>query len=78
MEILKTIDLYIKDKAMPFLLIGGHAVNSYGLRRQTGDLGLLVKRSAKTQWIELMNRLKYSVHQSDDNFAKFPSDSLTN
>lgn len=39
---------------MPFLLIGGQAVNAYGISRQTGDVDLLVQRSRKVRWEELL------------------------
>ncbi len=76
MEILRTISLYTEDKKMPFLIIGGHAINSYGISRQTGDLDLLVPLSAKSRWVELMCKLKYEKGQDDDRFARFRPDSL--
>ncbi len=71
MEILRTIALYVEDKDLPFLVIGGHAVNSYGISRQTGDLDLLVQRSKKERWIDLLIRLNYKLGQNDDSFVRF-------
>ena len=71
MEILRTIAFYAEDKEMPFLLIGGHALNAYGLSRQTGDVDLLVKYSQKPMWSALFQRLRYIVGQDDDRFARF-------
>lgn len=71
MEILRTILLYAEGKDMPFVVIGGHAVNAYGISRQTGDLDLLVQRDQKEAWKELMIKLKYQQLQSDDFFARF-------
>ena len=71
MEILRTIALYCQSKDLPFIVIGGHAINSYGLDRHTGDIDLLVPRSAKPQWLELMKELRYLVGQNTDVFARF-------
>jgi len=61
---------------MPFMVIGGHAVNAYGISRQTGDLDLVVELSAKELWLELMAKLRYSKGQDDDRFARFRPHSL--
>ena len=75
-EILRTIALYVEGKDLPFLVIGGHAVNAYGVSRQTGDLDLLVQRSEKLRWIELTQKLRYKKGQDDDRFARFMPDTL--
>jgi len=77
MEILRTISLYVEGKNMPFLVIGGHAVNAYGLSRQTGDLDLLVRDDEKRVWIDLMNKLHLRAGQSDDRFARFQPEAFT-
>ena len=61
---------------MPFLLIGGHAVNAYGISRQTGDVDFLVQRSKKEQWITLLSKLRYTQGQNDDRFVKFKPDTI--
>ena len=76
MEILRTIVLYAGSKGMPFLVIGGHAINSYGLDRHTGDLDLVVPRSAKPQWLELMALLRYAIGQNTDTFSRFRPDTI--
>ena len=50
---------------MPFAVIGGHAVNSYGIQRHTADLDLVVQLSAKERWLELMDKLAYKKGQDD-------------
>jgi len=77
MEILRTISLYVEGKDMPFVVIGGHAVNAYGLSRQTGDLDLIVPLTAKGLWLELMNKLRYRKGQDDDRFTRFRPEHLT-
>ena len=76
MEILRTILLYVEGKGMPFVVIGGHAVNVYGVSRQTGDLDLLVRLTDKANWLQLMGKLDYERGQNDDRFARFRSSSL--
>ena len=62
---------------MPFLLIGGHAVNVYGVSRQTGDVDLVVKLASRERWLELFAKLGYEKGQDDDRFARFMPASLT-
>ena len=76
MEILRTIALYVEGKNMPFVVIGGHAVNAYGVSRQTGDLDFAVRVTDKTSWGELMNKLQMQATQNDDRFARFHPDAL--
>ncbi len=77
MEILREILSRTDPKLMPFLLIGGHAVNFYGISRQTGDLDLLVRLNDKTRWQDLLISFNYKIGQNDSNFARFRSDILT-
>lgn len=76
MEVLRTIAFYTEGKDMPFVLIGGHAVNAHGFARQTGDINLLVRKSGKDHWHELLLRLGYKANQSDDRFARFSTETL--
>src|SRR5690606_17989535 len=76
MEILRTISLFAEDKNKHFLIIGGHAVNAYGISRQTGDLDLLVRRSDKVFWEKLLEKLQYESEQNDHRFARFRANSL--
>lgn len=78
MEILRTISLYTEGKNLPFLIIGGHAVNAYGIMRQTADIDLLISRDKKDQWLELMGKLDYVVGQNDEYFARFRPAGITN
>lgn len=78
MEILRSISLYIEGKDMPFMVIGGHAVNIHGISRQTGDLDILVPLRTKSCWQELMGKLRYVEGQSDDRFSRFRAGQLDN
>lgn len=71
MEILRTIVFYTKDKDMPFLIIGGQAINHYKISRQTGDIDFLVPLKDKTKWQALLKDLSYNEFQSTNNFSRF-------
>lgn len=58
------------------LLIGGHAVNAYGIQRQTGDIDLLVQRSHSSEWGELFKKLQYESFQFDSNFLRYKPDTV--
>lgn len=76
MEILRTIALYTEDKQMPFILIGGHAVNAYGIARQTGDIDILVQINQKPKWMIIFQKLRYKIGQNDERFARFSPETL--
>lgn len=78
MEILRTISFYTADKNLPFVVIGGHAVNAYGIMRQTSDIDLLVCRDSKDKWHDLMLKLNYEVGHNDDRFARYRAKSIAN
>ncbi len=59
---------------MPFAVIGGHAVNAYGISRQTGDLDLIVRGSDKEAWSTLMKKMNYESGQHDERFARYRPD----
>lgn len=61
---------------MPFLLIGGHAVNAYGIQRQTGDIDLLILKSQRDAWNELLVKMRYASDQFDDRFMRYRPDTI--
>ena len=65
MEILRLISLYVEDKGIPFVLIGGQAVNNYRISRQTGDIDLLIRASDRDKWHHLLTRLRYKDGQNN-------------
>lgn len=73
MEILRTIQAYAEAQGLRFLVIGGHAVNCFGLARQTGDIDILVERELSDKWREILVKLDYQPGQSDTRFARFRS-----
>lgn len=75
MEILRTISACSKARGLEFLLSGGHAVNAYGIPRQTGLVELIVPAEKKEAWLELLSNLKYSEHRSTASFSRLrPAD----
>jgi len=74
MEVLRSISLYVEDKDTPFVLIGGHAINYYGISRQTGDIDLLVRLSDKNKWNNIFLKLHYREIQNDTVFARYGAD----
>ncbi len=76
-EILRTITLYTTSKNMPFVIIGGHALNSLGLSRHTGDLDLLVPNGDRDLWLELLSQLRYKPLQNDQFFARFRAEDIS-
>jgi hypothetical protein len=76
MEILRTISLYSEAQGMPFLLIGGHAVNAYGVQRQTGDIDLIVKSSQRKAWEDLFVKIRYQSDRSDNRFIRYRPDTI--
>jgi len=76
MEIIRTLNIYAKNNDLQYLLIGGHAVNAYGVSRYTGDIDLLINRDQKKYWLSFMEKINYEEHQNNENFGKFSSSSL--
>jgi len=71
MEVLRTISLYSEAHNVKFIVIGGQAINYYGLSRQTGDLDIVVNASDRDWWSQTFARLKYSLGQNDQHFARY-------
>ncbi|WKZ56986.1 MAG: nucleotidyl transferase AbiEii/AbiGii toxin family protein [Bdellovibrionota bacterium] len=76
MEILRSILLYTRSNAMDCVVIGGHAINAYGLDRHTGDLDLVAPLSQREKWLGFMTDLRYVIGQNSEYFARFRPDSI--
>lgn len=63
MKILATITERAAAEGLPFLVIGGNAVNVYGYDRKTMDLDLLVREDDRRAWDGLITSLGYRAHQ---------------
>jgi hypothetical protein len=76
LEILRTIFLYIEDRDVNALLIGGHALTAFGLQRQTSDIDLLVDSKDRVFWKSLLLRLSYQHFQDDEFYTRWSSREL--
>lgn len=77
MNTLQDIDNYAVKNSLPYVLIGGHAVNSYGFSRQTGDLDVMAKIDDKPAWRKFFISLGYQIFHETDAFLQLsPSASL--
>jgi hypothetical protein len=68
---LTTNSKLMKEKNLPGLMIGGHAVTALGHPRATFDLDLLVPRSSIDQWAAKLSRLRYRSFSESRNFHQF-------
>lgn len=58
MSLLATIVNEANSKTLPFLVIGGHAVNAHGFSRFTKDVDFLVRRENSREWEGSSNSLR--------------------
>jgi len=71
MKILDTLAIGARERGLQFLVIGGHAVNAYGERRQTGDLDILVREADRKAWLNLVTSMGYSLFHQHEAFLQF-------
>ena len=71
MKILDVIHQLAQKKGLDFILIGGHAINVIGDRRQTRDVDLLVCETDKVLWKEILSGLDYELFNESDAFMQF-------
>ena len=68
---LTTISKLIREKNLPALMIGGHAVTALGHPRATFDLDLLIPRSSSEIWKIELAQLSYKTFSESSNFIQF-------
>lgn len=71
MSLLATIVNEANSKTLPFLVIGGHAVNAHGFSRFTKDVDFLVRRENSREWEEMLAGLGFTAHRSEASFIQF-------
>lgn len=59
------------QQRLDFLIIGGHAVNSYAPPRATLDVDLLVRKADRTAWCELAAKEGYRLLHDGGAFLQF-------
>jgi hypothetical protein len=60
-----------QKRGLPYLVIGGHAVNSYCAPRGTLDVDLLVRKADREAWDKLLTAEGFKAINSGDNFANY-------
>jgi len=71
MRLLDTLDRKAEEYGVQFIVIGGHAVNAYGERRQTGDLDILVREGDQKTWETLLTSMRYALFHCHKAFLQF-------
>ena len=74
-SLITTVANLIREKNLPALMIGGHAVTALGHPRATYDLDLLIPRSAADKWEAELSRLSYRPYAGTSNFLQFVGNS---
>lgn len=59
------------QEGLPFLIVGGHAVNAYGYLRTTLDADLLVPEGRADEWRAFWERRGYRCFHASDAFLQF-------
>jgi len=72
---LTTVSNLIREKELPALKIGGHAVTALGHPRATYDLDLLIPRSSAGAWRSELTELRYRTFSESPNFLQFEAHS---
>ncbi len=70
----ETIATETRKRHLPFLIIGGHAINLYGFARETADVDFLICADNRTAWLELLTKLGYRVFSDGGSFVQLSSD----
>ena len=70
MEILKYVAAAGDRSRLPFLVIGGLAVNAHGYSRLTADVDILVRRSDAEAWIAVLAELGYATVNRGETFIQ--------
>ena len=68
---LTTVSNLIREKQLPALMIGGHAVTALGHPRATYDLDLLIPKSSTEAWKIELTSLRYKLFSESSNFLQF-------
>lgn len=71
MKILDLINQVANKNGVEFVLIGGHAINAFGDRRQTRDVDLLVCESDKKLWKKMLLEMDYELFNDSAAFMQF-------
>ena len=62
-----------KAAKLSYALIGGFAINAYGVSRNTGDIDFLVDKADYPQVLEILKKADYKEAYGQDSFARLQS-----
>jgi predicted nucleotidyltransferase len=71
MKILDLITQSAGENDLEFVLIGGHAINALGDRRQTRDVDILVCEKDKQVWKQILLSMDYELFNDSAAFMQF-------
>lgn len=71
MKILDLIHQLAVKEGIEFMLIGGHAINAIGDRRQTRDIDFVACENDKDKWKALLSGLDYQLFNESNAFLQF-------
>ncbi|MCZ6625611.1 MAG: nucleotidyltransferase [Deltaproteobacteria bacterium] len=71
MRVLDILATKAEQNGLQFIVIGGHAVNAYGERRQTGDLDILVREDDRHLWESFLTSMGYILFHRHKVFLQF-------
>ncbi|MBN1551801.1 nucleotidyl transferase AbiEii/AbiGii toxin family protein [bacterium] len=69
-NILKTLNAFFKENEIDHALIGGFALNAYGITRATIDLDILARSEDRPVIIEFLESLGYETFAMSDAFSQ--------
>ena len=71
MNLLGTIAAQAAQRGLPFVLAGGHAVIAHGHPRNTFDIDLIIRRTDRAIWEDLVRGVGYSFYREGPTFLQF-------
>ena len=76
MQILLSINTLSERIKSRFLIIGGHAINSHGYSRSTGDLDLAIESKHAEAWKAGLLSIGYKVYFEQPGFVQLRTDRI--
>jgi len=73
-ENIEKITGHLRNRSIPYAIIGAFALGHYGLPRYTADIDLISEEKFRKQISDVMKQLGYNCFQDTDSFAQFDSD----
>ena len=70
MNLFEILHRLSEDYRLPFVVIGGHAVNALGYSRQTLDLDLMVRRADRDAWLAALAGIGYGLDRDGEVFLQ--------